>query len=144
MKVQSQSLGEAAILAMENNLPSAMILIRRSLRSNIPVNRIQVASALAIIDSNWCHKELKAVLDETTDPESTSECRSALLESRNGSVHQFVHRWEQDNPFLPANEEYHTIGDFAKQRNDAAIQYEMQTLHDRIYPLREGFRPISA
>ena len=141
LKIQSHVLGEAAILAMEFNLPCAMILTRRALRSNITYNRIQIASALAIIDLHWCHMELKAVLDETTDQESTTECRSALLESRNADVHQFVHQWERKNPYSPPNEKYLTVGEWAKQRNDATIQYEIQSLHDRIYPLRASFQP---
>lgn len=143
LKIQSHGLSDAAILAMEFNLPCALILVRRALRSTIPHNRIQIASALAIIDLPWCHTELKSVLDETTDQEATTECRSALLESRSSDVHQWVHAWEQRNPYSRPNEIYLTAGEWAKQRNDSLIQYEIQILHDRIYLLRDRFRPAS-
>jgi hypothetical protein len=32
------------------------------------------------------------------------------------------------------------VGEWAKPRNDAIIQYEIQVLHDRAYPLRDRFR----
>lgn len=143
LKIQSHGLSDAAILAMEFNLPCASILVRRALRSTIPYNRIQIASALAIIDLPWCHTELKSVLDETTDQEATTEVRSALLESRSSDVHQWVHAWEQRNPHSPSNDKYQTMGEWAKQRNDSTIQYAIQVLHDRIYPLRDRFRPAS-
>lgn len=141
LKIQSHGLSDIAILAMEFNLPCALILVRRALRSNIPYNRIQIASALAIIDLPWCHAELKSVLDETIDQEATTECRSALLESRNPEVHGWVDAWEQRNPYSSPNDKYLTVGEWAKQRNDWIIQYEIQVLHDRIYPLRDRFRP---
>lgn len=143
LKIQSHGLSDAAILAMEFNLPCALILVRRALRSTIPHNRIQIASALAIIDLPWCHKELKSVLDETTDQEATTECRSALLESRSSDVHQWVFAWEQKNPYSPPNDKYLTVGEWAKQRNDSLIQYEIQVLHDRIYLIRDRFHPAS-
>lgn len=143
LKLKSQGLSEAAILAMEFNLPFAMILIRRALRSTIPHNRIQIASVLAIIDLPWCHAELKSVLDETIDQESTTECRSALLESRNSELHLWVHAWEKANPYSPPSGKNQTVGEWAKQRDDAMIQYEIQLLHDRIYPLRDRFIPAS-
>jgi hypothetical protein len=143
LKIQSHGLSDAAILAMEFNLPCALILIRRALRSTIPHNRIQIASALAIIDLPWCHTELKSVLDETTDHEATTECRSALLESRSSDVHQWVHNWERRNPYSRPNDSYLTVGEWAKQRNDSIIQYEIQVLHERIYQLRDRFRPAS-
>ena len=143
LKIQSLGLSDAAILAMEFNLPCATILVRRALRSTIPHNRIQMAAALAIIDLPWCHAELHSVLDETTDQEATTECRSALLESRSSDVHQWVHAWEQRNPYSSPNAKYLTVGEWAKQRNDSLIQYEIQVLHDRIYPLRDRFSPVS-
>jgi len=141
LRIRSQGLGEAAILSMEFDLSCAMTLIRRALRSNIPHNRSQIASALAIIDLPWCHAELKSVLDETTDQKSTTECRSALLEARDAAVHESVHQWERNNPYSLPNEQYLTFGELAKQRNDSMIQYEIETLHDRIYPLRTQFPP---
>lgn len=86
--------------------------------------------------------ELKAVLDETTDQESTTECRSALLESRNADVHQFVHQWAWKNPYSPPNEKYLNVGEWAKQRNDGTIQYAIQSLHDRYLPTPRKFSTV--
>jgi len=46
-------------------------------------------------------------------------------------------------PYSRPNEIYLTVGEWAKQRNDSLIQYEIQILHDRIYQLRDRFRPAS-
>jgi hypothetical protein len=129
------------MFAMEMNLPCAMNLIRRSLRSEVPNNRIEMAAVLAIIDLPWCHNELACVLAETSDQEMTTECRTALLESRNVDVHSIVHDWETRHPYEKPDDEYLTIGELAKQRRDAIVQYEMQTLHDRIIVLRHRFKP---
>ncbi|TWU44764.1 hypothetical protein Poly51_58300 [Rubripirellula tenax] len=50
------------MFAMEMNLPFAMDLIRRSLRSDIPNNRIEMAAVLAIIDLPWWDVGLAALL----------------------------------------------------------------------------------
>lgn len=141
VRLNRNELSEAAMFAMEMKLPCAMNLIRRSLRSEIPNNRIEMAAVLAIIDLPWCHHELACVLAETSDQEMTTECRTALLESRNVDVHSIVHDWETRHPYEKPDDEYLTIGELAKQRRDAIVQFEMQTLHDRIIILRDRFKP---
>lgn len=141
VRLNRNGLSEAAMLAMEMKLPCAMNLIRRSLRSKIPNNRIEMAAVLAIIDLPWCHDELACVLAETSDQEMTTECRTALLESRNVDVHSIVHDWETRNPYKKPDDEYLTIGELARQRRGALVQFEMQALHDRIIILRDRFNP---
>ncbi|WP_419194114.1 DUF6896 domain-containing protein [Novipirellula herctigrandis] len=144
LRLNRNELSEAAMFAMEMKLPCAINLIRRSLRSVIPNNRIEMAAVLAIIDLPWCHDELACVLAETSDQEMTTECRTALLESRDVGVHAIVHNWEADNPYDEPDNESLTIGDLAKQRRDVIVQFEMQTLHDRIIILRDRFKPGAA
>ncbi len=121
-----------------------LCLIRRSLRSVIPNNRIEMAAALAIIDLPWCHNELARVLNETSDQVQTTECRTALLESRIVDVHAIVHNWEAENPYEEPDDESLAIGYLAQQRRDAIVRFEIQTLHDRAIVLRGRFRPGAA
>ncbi|TWU18634.1 hypothetical protein Poly21_07980 [Allorhodopirellula heiligendammensis] len=100
-----------------------------------------MAAVMAIIDLPWCHDELVSVLAETSDQEMTTECRTALLESRNVDVHSIVHDWVTRHPYEKPDIEYLTIGELAKQRRDAIVQFEMQTLHDRTIILRDHFKP---
>lgn len=139
--IQSSSLSEAAFLAMELQHPVAMKLIRRSLRSHIPINRIEMAAALAVIDLPWSRNELAVALSESDDQEMTTDLRSALCESHDTEVQAIVTDWESRNPHEPSSDPFPTIGELAQQRNDSRIQYEMQSLHDRIIPLRTSFKP---
>ncbi len=140
-RLSRNELSEAALFAMEVNLPFAMELVRKSLRSCIPNNRIEMAAALAVIDLSWCHSELVAVLNETSDQERTAECRAALLESRDVELHRFVEEWEARYPYEKPSEEDLTVGDWVLMRCTQYIQFEMQSLHDRVIVLRNRFRP---
>lgn len=140
-QVRSHGLSKIALVAMELNLGFVLDLIRRSLRSVDFHNRFEIAAALAIIDEKWCHDELIAVLSESTDQEMTTAIRSAILESRDSSVHEIVHQWERVNPYIPTDKDRTTIVEFLKRRDDEGLRDKMQTLHDQIYPLRASFRP---
>jgi hypothetical protein len=92
--LESHVLGEAAVLALEYCPPQAIGLIRRALRSSIPMNRLTIAAALAILDEPWSRAELISVLNESSDHLLTSDCRSALMATHNADAHQAVLAWE--------------------------------------------------
>lgn len=131
-KAAPSSTGEAAILALEYGSAETRHLFRKALQSVIPYARAIAAASLAILDEDWARDEMVDVLKETADRESTSECRAALRESRFKEAQTFVDDWERNNP-----------GEEPAWRHDASewIRYEMQTLHDRILPLR-GRKPL--
>jgi len=133
----SQCLGEAAILALEFLPDLAIDLFRKALRSEIPCNRITAAAALAIIDTPWSRAELAAVLAECDQQSMTAECRSALIETHSQQCHELVADWEMRNPHEPERGEWITMEEFSLCRSDETIRWEMQTLHDRVLPLKK-------
>lgn len=57
-------LAHFASLALERLPERALPLVRRALRSSVPVTVCEMASLLAAIDQRWCHRELAAALAE--------------------------------------------------------------------------------
>jgi hypothetical protein len=55
---------ELAILALRELPDRALPLVRRSLRSSVPLCVHAMAALLAAIDQRWCHRELAAALAE--------------------------------------------------------------------------------
>ena len=124
---------------MRHNLDGALALIRKSLRSRVPHNRIRAAAVLAVINLPWSRKELAAVLSETTDQEMTTECRCALMESPEASDHEIVDAWERDNPYEPSDDRFPTFGELAKRRDDRRIHWEIEQVRETVEPMRESF-----
>ena len=135
--IESQSLGDAAILALEHFPDAAVEIFRKALRSRIPCNRITAAAALAIIDQPWSRAELTAVLNECDDQVMTAECRSALLHAHSEGCHHLVRRWEKQNPHEPEQGEWVTMEEMSLRQSDDRMSWELQELHDRLMPLRE-------
>ena len=57
-------LDDFATLALERLPERALPLVRRALRSSVPIVVRAMASLLAAIDQRWCHRELAAALAE--------------------------------------------------------------------------------
>lgn len=53
-----------ASLALQHLPDRALALVRRALRSPVPICVEETAALLAAIDQRWCHRELAAALDE--------------------------------------------------------------------------------
>jgi hypothetical protein len=135
-RVESQCLGEVAILTLEFFPDIAIKTFRRALRSEIPCNRATAAAALAVIDNPWSRMELAAVLATSTDHVMTTECRSALLTTHTIESHEIVAEWEQRNPRQSEDGPYITMDEMSLRSSDSWIQWEMGELHDRVFPLR--------
>jgi hypothetical protein len=135
-RLTSSGLGDAAILALEHFPEIAIETFRRALRSEIHINRITAAAALAILDRPWSRNELTAVLSESNEHETTSECRSALLATHSSECHEQVLKWEERNPRIAEQGPRLTVREMRLRMCDRRIQWEMDKLHDRVLKLR--------
>jgi hypothetical protein len=146
--------GEAALLALEHAPGLALPLIRQALRSRVPLDRCTVAAVLALIDRPWSRRELMAALESSDEQERTVECRAALLECRDEEAHRAVRDWEERNPHEPETPTYlevegRTVGPCVSMGElwsrvsyiAPLVRYEMEKLHDRVLPLRDGEPP---
>ncbi len=142
------SLGEAILLALEYAPNLSLPLIRQALISPIPINRIEVAAILGVIDRPWSRRELFWALGQSDDQELTSEVRATLLESRDPDTERAVVAWEENNPHEDEVASYlevdgrkvgpfYTIGEIALKNAGARIQYEMERMHDQVMRLRD-------
>jgi hypothetical protein len=146
------AIGEAVLLALEFAPEHAIPLVRKSLLSRIPINRIEVAAVLAIIGRAWSTRELLGALKESDDQETTAEARAALLELRDPEADRAVLDWEQKNPHEDEAGSYlevdgrrlgpfFTLGELALKNCGSRIRHEMDKLHDRVMKLREVIPP---
>lgn len=142
-KTSGHTIGDAAILALEYFPEEALALFRKALHSTVPNNRIIAASALALIDQPWSHEELLAVLRNSDDQEMTAECRAALREIPRPKLHQIVDEWEYQNPHEAEMGEWISMEEFALRGSQWLIRFEMESLHDRVLPLRAIMPPES-
>lgn len=78
--------------------PAALPLVRRGLRSDVPLERNETAALLAALDSPWTRRELLAVL-ASHDQEATSECRAALRLSADPEARAAVQTWDRLHPY---------------------------------------------
>lgn len=142
-RVRSHVLGEVAVLTLEHFPHLAVQTFRRALRSEIPLNRITSAAALAILDEPWSRQELHAVLQESHDWVMTTECRSALITTHSSESHQVVLEWEQRHP-RPADEgPYLSMDEASLRQSDEMINWEMEKLHDRVLKLKNSPPPLN-
>jgi hypothetical protein len=136
---QGIAIAEGALLALEHEPEHALPLFRRALRSEIPLNRIVSAAALALINRSWSRHELRAVLGESHDPEATAECRAALRECPDAEARFAAAAWEEANPLPPEPESGRTMT--MRERLSAIcpeqVQSQMSHLHDRVRALRD-------
>jgi hypothetical protein len=132
------AIAEAALLALEHDPGRALPLFRRALRSPIPMNRTKAAATLALIDRPWSRCELLAVLGETDDPETTADCRSALLECHDYEAQNAVLAWERENPNEPAPGPWITMNEVVLRNCPQRVRWQMEELHDRVMKVRDS------
>jgi hypothetical protein len=130
------ALGGAALLALEYDLGRARHLLSRALRSSIPMDRAQVAAALALFDRPWSRRELLAAIGESEDQVATAECRAALLECHDEEARAAVRDWERANPFEPEPGPWLSRGRMALQYATDSIRYWMEQLHELVMKVR--------
>jgi hypothetical protein len=136
---QGVAIAEAGLLALEHAPEHALSLFRRALRSEIPLNRIEAAAALALINRPWSRRELLAVLRDSHDAEATAECRAALQECPDAEAHSAVAAWEQGHPLPPEPEPGRpmTIRECLIGSCPERVQRQMSRMHDRVRALRD-------
>ncbi|WP_417386356.1 hypothetical protein [Gimesia sp.] len=139
--ISGHAIGDAAILALKYFPEDSLGLFRRALCSMIPDNRIIAASALALIDQPWSHEELLAVLRNSDDQEMTAECRAALREIPRPELHKIADEWESQNSHKTETGDWISMEEAALRRaQDLGV--EMESLHDRVLPLRAIIPPV--
>ena len=100
--------------------------------------RLTAAAALALVDRPWSRRELRAVLDESDDPDATLECRAALRESRDPEARRAADAWEARHPELgeapwPSDRSMYDL----RGGCDRALAARMDALRDRLLEVRE-------
>jgi hypothetical protein len=91
-------IGEAVLLALEHAPELALPLIRKGLFADIPINRIEVAAILAVINKPWSRRELLGALSASDDQEKTADARAALVETGDEEAQKAVLAREERNP----------------------------------------------
>jgi hypothetical protein len=97
-KATGTEIGEAVLLALEHAPELALPLIRKGLLADIPINRIEVAAILAVINKPWSRRELLGALAASDDQEKTADARAALVETGDDEAQKAVLAWEERNP----------------------------------------------
>jgi hypothetical protein len=140
------------LLALEHAPELALPLIRKGLLADIPINRIEVAAILALINKPWSRRELLGALSASDDQEKTADARAALVETGDEEAQKAVLAWEERNPHENEAGSYleidgrrlgpfYTFGELALKHRAARIRYEMDKLHDRVMKLRDVVPP---
>ncbi len=132
-----RELGECALIALEHAPELSLPLIRRALRSNVPIDRIIAAATLALIDRPWCHAELATVLRRSDNQLATLECRDALLASHSPKAQQVATDWEAKHPRPPQVGPWITFEESSFHGRTERMQYYMAELHDRVMAIRQ-------
>jgi hypothetical protein len=145
-------MGEAVLLALEHAPELALPLIRKGLLADIPINRIEVAAILAVINKPWSRRELLGALSASDDQEKTADARAALVETGDAEAEKAVLEWEERNPhenevgsYLEIDGRrlgpFYTFGELALKNRTTRIRYEMDKLHDRVMKLKDVVPP---
>lgn len=146
-KAGGTEIGEAILLALEHAPEMARPLIRKAILSDIPINRIQTAAILAVIDKPWSVSELLWALETCDEQEKTAEARAALLESGDENAHRAVLAWEARNPheqemgsYVEINGRrlgpFYTSSEHALRNMASRIRHEMDSQYERVSRLR--------
>ncbi len=136
-RAEGVSIADVALLALEHAPEHALVLFRRALRSGIPINRSTAAATLALIDRPWSHRELIAVLKESTEQAATAECRAALLECYSEAANQAALAWEDANPHEPEPGPWISVQEMMLRNCAGWIRHRMEQQHDRVMKVRD-------
>jgi hypothetical protein len=114
-----------AIFALQHLPDRALGLVRRTLRSSVPICVMQIASLLAAIDQPWCHRELAAALSEPA-PASRSYLSAALR-----STTSDIARRRADNAPRPAMRASNAVGYTFEEVLEASVHDDVAGELDR-------------
>src|SRR5208282_636349 len=90
------------------------------------------AAILALFDRPWSRRELLAILRESGDHVTTSECRAALRECHDAGAHLGVESWEKENPRAPDPGAWITKRGMVLRNSPRWIRRRMERFHDRV------------
>ena len=127
-KAGQNSRGQAALLGLEFGSDPTPLFRRAFLeQGSTPMDRTEAAAVLALLDSPWSRGILLSVLEESSESETTSECRAALRECRDPAMHKAADDWERLHP---------SSGKETMLDPGEMVRYDMEKLHDRVLALR--------
>jgi hypothetical protein len=145
-------MGEAVLLSLEHAPELALPLIRNGLLADVPMDRLDVAAILALINAPWSRRELLRTLEASDDQEKTAYARAALVEAGDEEARRAVLAWEERNPHENETGNYleiggrrlgpfYTFAELALKSCASRIRYEMTELHDRVMKVKDVLPP---
>jgi len=154
IRADRTEIGEAVLLSLEHAPKLACSLIRKGLLADVPMDRMSVASILALINSPWSKRELLGALKACDDQEKTADVRAALLETGDEECEKAVLAWEERNPheneagsYLEINGRkvgpFYSFAELSLKNRASWIKYEMDKLHDRVMKVKSVAPPES-
>jgi hypothetical protein len=140
--------GEACLVALEQAPELVLPLVRRALRSDVPMNRTTAAAMLALIDRPWSRREMLTALDDSDNQERTADCRAALLACADEDAHRAVRAWQEQHPHEPEAGTFVKIGgrehgpcismgEMMLRNRAQFVRYEMEALRERVLRVRD-------
>lgn len=134
-------LGDLALALLEHAPAHALAALRRGLRSSTPVAQQKVATALALLDQPWCHRELGRALDETATFEQSAAVRVALLHSSAPDARGAVERWAAVHVMKVAAGPGYTWEEVLEANADGYFASEAEELRPWVEAVRAGIDP---
>jgi hypothetical protein len=89
---------DLAFLALEYVHEHALELVRRALRSSVPISRMMMVTVLFALDRPWCQRELAAALRESDRKKGAVCLALALSRSSSDWARAVAARWRRENP----------------------------------------------
>ncbi|MFT3774505.1 MAG: hypothetical protein QM820_54805 [Minicystis sp.] len=123
-------LGEAALLAVEYAPLLGPPLLRRAIRSRVPIDRITGAAILVLLGEDWCRRELSAALAESDEHERTAECRAGLRLL--GDPENAAAAWEAAHPRAAEAGPFVSMTEVMLRGCDDRIRWEVERLRERV------------
>ncbi|NVJ20040.1 hypothetical protein HUW62_02145 [Myxococcus sp. AM011] len=124
--------GEFALLALEYAPEHALELVRRALRSSVPMARMRVSTVLCALDAPWSQRELSAALQSSTssDRGDAKYLQLALARSQSEWARAVAARWGRQQP-PPATSEFGFTHEEVMEANaDGWFEHELAKARD--------------
>lgn len=124
--------GDFALLALEHAPEHALELVRRALRSSVPLARMRVASVLCVLDTPWSQRELSAALRASTssDPGDAKYIQLALARSQSEWARAVAARWGRQQPPPETSEVGFTHEEVLEATADTLFERELVNARD--------------
>jgi hypothetical protein len=115
-----------ALLALESVHEHALELVRRALRSTVPMARQTMAAVLLLLDRPWCQRELAAALRESDREGGAVFLALALSRSSSDWAHAVAARWRRENPPGPESGPGYTWEEVEEAHSDTWFESELE------------------